>query len=52
MGAYVQAVGEYLSASWTRWVMRACGMGEVFVSVYTERRLAMASRNGSVDAMV
>jgi len=33
VGGYIQAVGQYLIASCTNSVMRACEMGDVFVSV-------------------
>lgn len=48
----IHGVGQYLSASCTISVMRVCETGDVFVSVYTDRRLATASRNEVVDAMM
>lgn len=48
----IHAEGQYLSASCTSSVMRSCGTGEEFVSVYTERRLVMASRKDIVDAIM
>ena len=48
----IDGVGQFLSASCTISVMRVCETGDVFVSVYTDRRLATVSRNEVFDAIM